>query len=175
MKIGSRVTVVITTSENRTATARAVVKELRDPHSFRAITVISGQGSGRRGLEVVSGEGVRRGVARRRRQDVGAWMGHAGCTQARDDGGASVLTKLKPGDRVSVVYMNGDGHDMFSEVRRGLVGGHYDVRDAFDPTTQVWLNFLWPNAEGIVWARGWDTPAARALRSAVALLDPKDR
>ena len=77
--------------------------------------------------------------------------------------------RLKRGHRVSAIYMNGDG-----EVRKGRVGGQME-ESAYAVDDGAWLNFLNRDDEGVVWARGWDTTAARALRSAVALLDPKDR
>jgi hypothetical protein len=81
------------------------------------------------------------------------------------------IRKLKKNQRVVAIYMNRDGVE--PEVRRGLVSiGDRNLlhAHAVDKDIEgVWLNFLYPDAEGVIWARGWYTPAARALRSAVAL------
>lgn len=78
---------------------------------------------------------------------------------------------LRRGDRVVAVYMNDDGFTG-RVVKRGLVGSRqHSLKSAFsveDPV-DVWLNFLRPHEEGIVWARGWNTKAANALRVAAAL------
>lgn len=74
---------------------------------------------------------------------------------------------LRRGDRIVAVYMNGDG-----EVKRGCVGSRQrGLKSAYsaEEPLDAWLNFLNPEAEGIVWARGWNSKAANALRVAVAL------
>jgi hypothetical protein len=82
------------------------------------------------------------------------------------------MPNLKRGDRVVAVYVNGDG-----EVRRGTVSVFTDAHSRYNAYAadvegigSVWLNFLYGDTEGVTWAKGWDTPAANALRVRVALL-----
>jgi hypothetical protein len=79
------------------------------------------------------------------------------------------MPNLKRGDRVVAVHY-GSG-----EVRRGLVGSsipncHKSAFAVDDDIAETWLSFLHWDQEGVVWARGWNTKAANALRVRVALL-----
>lgn len=75
---------------------------------------------------------------------------------------------MKRGERVVAVHMNGDGRVLRGRVgsKRGANKSAYSVEEFSDG---MWLNFLDLRMEGIIWARGWNTKAAAALKVAVAL------
>lgn len=89
-----------------------------------------------------------------------------GCARTEGRDGAHVK-KLKPGQKITVVLLGdtwratalrrGKGRVYFKLV--DLLKGEKGYRGSADP-----------RAEGIAWARGWDTDAAKALKSATALL-----
>lgn len=77
------------------------------------------------------------------------------------------MVALKINHRVTVLWTKTRERPLVRKARvaRLAPGGRFKARQGTDAT----YSWFTPAEEGVLWVRGWDTPAARALAAEIAL------